>query len=73
MPSLPAGLSDIRKRALADGHTLLIGSTPLTSGSLRNQKPYFDTLKNFTPITIVVETSNILAVNKSVTALERRS
>lgn len=55
-------------RAPADGHTLLIGSTPLVFGSLRNQKPPFDTLKDFAPITIAVETSNILVVNKAVPA-----
>lgn len=46
-----------------DGHTLMIGSTPMVFGTFRNEKPPFDPVEDFAPIAMTVETVNVFVVH----------
>ncbi len=59
--------ADFVAKSAGDGHTLLIGTvgTHAINASLYEKLPY-DHLKDFTPITFLASTPNLLVVNKSV-------
>ena len=61
--------ADMVAKAPGDGHTLVIGTvgTHAINASLYQKMPY-DHLKDFTPITFLASTPNLLVVNKSVPA-----
>jgi tripartite-type tricarboxylate transporter receptor subunit TctC len=60
--------TELAARALADGYTmLLITTTHTVNPSLIKRLPY-DTVKDFTPISLAVSQPNILAVHPSVPA-----
>ena len=61
--------ADIVAKAAGDGHTLVIGTvgTHAINAALYDKLPY-NHLKDFTPITFLASTPNLLVVNKSVPA-----
>ena len=60
--------SDLTKQAAPDGHTLaMVGQPHLSNALLRTDAPYHP-LKDFTAISLVASTHNIIVVGKSVTA-----
>ncbi|WP_332827042.1 Bug family tripartite tricarboxylate transporter substrate binding protein [Ramlibacter sp.] len=61
--------ADIVAKAPGDGHTLVIGTvgTHAINASLYSKMPY-DHIKDFTPITFLASTPNLLVVNKAVPA-----
>jgi tripartite-type tricarboxylate transporter receptor subunit TctC len=61
--------ADIVAKAPGDGHTLVIGTvgTHAINASLYSKMPY-DHIKDFTPITFLASTPNLLVVNKTVPA-----
>jgi tripartite-type tricarboxylate transporter receptor subunit TctC len=60
--------SDITRHAAPDGYTLaMVGQPHLSNALLREEKPY-DPLKEFTAITLVASTPNIIVVGRTVTA-----
>ena len=61
--------ADIVAKAAGDGHTLVIGTvgTHAINAALYDKMPY-NHLKDFTPITFLASTPNLLVVNKSVPA-----
>lgn len=61
--------ADIVAKAPGDGHTLVIGTvgTHAINPSLYAKMPY-DNIRDFTPITFLAATPNLLVVNKSVPA-----
>jgi tripartite-type tricarboxylate transporter receptor subunit TctC len=61
--------ADIVAKAPGDGHTLVIGTvgTHAINASLYDKMPY-NNLKDFTPITFLASTPNLLVVNKTVPA-----
>ncbi|MCE3270695.1 MAG: tctC [Ramlibacter sp.] len=61
--------ADIVAKAPGDGHTLVIGTvgTHAINPALYSKMPY-DHLKDFTPITFLASTPNLLVVNKTVPA-----
>lgn len=61
--------TEIAAKATADGHTLLMGSNTeiVINPNLYKKLPY-DTLKDFTPISLVANTPLLLVVNPSVPA-----
>ena len=60
--------SDLTRHAAPDGYTLaMVGQPHLSNVLLREDKPY-DPLKDFTAISLVASTPNIIVVGKSVTA-----
>jgi tripartite-type tricarboxylate transporter receptor subunit TctC len=61
--------ADLVAKAPGDGHTLVIGTvgTHAINASLYEKMPY-NHLKDFTPITFLASTPNLLVVNKSVPA-----
>jgi tripartite-type tricarboxylate transporter receptor subunit TctC len=60
--------SDLTKQAAPDGYTLaMVGQPHLSNALLRTDAPYHP-LKDFTAISLVASTPNILVVGKSVTA-----
>jgi tripartite-type tricarboxylate transporter receptor subunit TctC len=61
--------ADIVAKAPGDGHTLVVGTvgTHAINPSLYAKMPY-DNIKDFTPITFLASTPNLLVVNKSVPA-----
>lgn len=60
--------SDLTRQAAPDGYTLaMVGQPHLSNVLLREDKPY-DPLKDFTAISLVASTPNIIVVGKSVTA-----
>ena len=61
--------ADLVAKAAGDGHTLVIGTvgTHAINASLYDKMPY-NNLKDFTPITFLASTPNLLVVNKSVPA-----
>jgi len=60
--------SDLTKQAAPDGYTLaMVGQPHLSNALLRTDAPY-NPLKDFTAISLVASTHNIIVVGKSVTA-----
>jgi tripartite-type tricarboxylate transporter receptor subunit TctC len=61
--------ADIVAKAAGDGHTLVVGTvgTHAINTALYDKMPY-NHLKDFTPITFLASTPNLLVVNKSVPA-----
>lgn len=61
--------ADMVAKAAGDGHTLVIGTvgTHAINAALYQKMPY-DHMKDFTPITFLASTPNLLVVNKSVPA-----
>ena len=60
--------SDLTRQAAPDGYTLaMVGQPHLSNVLLREVKPY-DPLKDFTAISLVATTPNMIVVGKSVTA-----
>ena len=61
--------ADMVAKAAGDGHTLVIGTvgTHAINASLYDKMPY-NNLKDFTPITFLASTPNLLVVNKTVPA-----
>jgi tripartite-type tricarboxylate transporter receptor subunit TctC len=61
--------ADIVAKAAGDGHTLVVGTvgTHAINAALYDKMPY-NHLKDFTPITFLASTPNLLVVNKSVPA-----
>ena len=61
--------ADIVAKAAGDGHTLVIGTvgTHAINAALYDKMPY-NHLKDFTPISFLASTPNLLVVNKSVPA-----
>jgi len=61
--------ADLVAKAPGDGHTLVVGTvgTHAINASLYEKMPY-NHLKDFTPITFLASTPNLLVVNKSVPA-----
>jgi tripartite-type tricarboxylate transporter receptor subunit TctC len=61
--------ADIVAKAPGDGHTLVIGTvgTHAINAALYEKMPY-NHLKDFTPITFLASTPNLLVVNKTVPA-----
>lgn len=61
--------ADFVAKAPGDGHTLVIGTvgTHAINASLYDKMPY-NNIKDFTPITFLASTPNLLVVNKSVPA-----
>jgi tripartite-type tricarboxylate transporter receptor subunit TctC len=55
-------------RAPADGHTLAILSTPFPLNAALGRKLSFDTLKDFTPISLIANYPNLLVVHPTVPA-----
>src|SRR5712671_380140 len=59
---------ELAAKAPPDGHTIVLYSTPLwVSPFLRVNVPW-DPIRNFAPITLAVDTPNILVVHPSVPA-----
>ena len=58
----------ITARAPADGYTLLIAPTTITSLHLVLNNPQFDALRDFTPITQVVASAQVLAAHPAIKA-----
>lgn len=61
--------ADLVAKAPGDGHTLVVGTvgTHAINSSLYEKMPY-NALRDFTPITFLASTPNLLVVNKSVPA-----
>jgi tripartite-type tricarboxylate transporter receptor subunit TctC len=60
--------SDLARNAAPDGYTVaMVGQPHLSNALLREDKPY-DPLKDYTPISLVGFTHNVLVVGKTVTA-----
>ena len=60
--------NEIVARALPDGYTIGIVSTPFTIGQASGRPMPYDALKDFTPISLMVLQPNILLVNPGVAA-----
>ena len=58
----------VAARAPGDGYTLLIAPTTITSIHLVSKSAQFDALRDFTPITQVVASAQVLAVHPSIPA-----
>jgi len=58
----------IAAKAPADGYTLAILSTPFPLNAALGRKLTYDTLKDFTPISLIANYPNLLAVHPSVPA-----
>ena len=60
--------SDLARQAAPDGYTFaMVGQPHLSNVLMRDPKPY-DPLKDFTPITLVGTTHNVLVIGKTVEA-----
>ena len=60
--------SDLTRQAAADGYTLaMVGQPHLSNVLLREDKPY-DPLKDFTSISLVASTANVIVLGKGVEA-----
>ena len=60
--------ADIAAKAVADGHTLLLGTIALVVNPSLVEKMPFDTLKDLAPITRVCDQTNLLVTHPSVGA-----
>lgn len=58
--------AEITARAAADGYTIMLYGSPLWLSPLMRDKVPYDPVKDFTPITTLVTTPNILVVHPSV-------
>src|SRR5207342_1256302 len=58
----------IAARAPDDGYTLVILSTPFPLNAALGRKLTYDTLKDFTPVSLIANYPNLLAVHPSVPA-----
>jgi tripartite-type tricarboxylate transporter receptor subunit TctC len=55
-------------KAAPDGHTLLVVTNDFAVASVTNSNLSYDPIKNFTPVTIVAASPQVIAVNPSVPA-----
>jgi len=60
--------ADIVSKAVADGHTVLLGTIALVINPVLTKKMPFDTFKDLLPVTQAVDSTNILIVHPSVPA-----
>jgi tripartite-type tricarboxylate transporter receptor subunit TctC len=60
--------ADIVSKAVADGHTVLLGTIALVINPVLTKKMPFDTFKDLMPVTQAVDSTNILIVHPSVAA-----
>jgi tripartite-type tricarboxylate transporter receptor subunit TctC len=59
---------DLVAKSKPDGHTLLLGTTTLATNAALGLKQPFDPLKDFQPISTLVDIPDIIAINKTVPA-----
>lgn len=64
--------AELAVRSAPDGYTLLMASTAHSINATLYPKMTYDPLKDFTPITLVVETAQVLVVHPSVPANNTR-
>lgn len=63
---------DITAKAVPDGYTLMLASTPFVLNPILNTKAGYDTARDFAPIALIATLPNVLAVHPSVPARSLR-